>query len=154
MTTERSYSTCTARVAAVLGCVFVVASWHKIMDPPDFAKIVYNYRVVPPFLINLMAIYLPWLELLAGLALIFGVLQRGAALVVGGLALVFIAALSLNLWRGHPTICGCFDTYARGVSMTEAEKFAKMWREIGLDALFFVGALIAFFSAPRPDEAD
>lgn len=137
-----------------LGGAFIWASYHKIADPPDFAKIVYNYKIVPPQLINLAAIYLPWFELLAGIALVTGVCRRGAALGAGLLALIFIAALSFNLHRGHPTICGCFDTHAQGVLMTREEKFFKMKREIALDSLFAVLAGIVFFGARRPGEPE
>jgi len=135
-----------------LGGAFSYASYHKIVDPPDFAKIVYNYKLVPPYLINLAAIYMPWFELFAGLALITGVCRRGAALGAGLLALVFIAALSFNLYRGHPTICGCFNTHAQGLTMSREEKFFKMKREIALDGLFVVLAGVVYFGCRRPEE--
>lgn len=135
-----------------LGGAFIYSSYHKITDPPDFAKIVYNYKFVPPYLINLAAIYMPWFELIAGVALIVGTCRRGAALGLGLLAMIFIAALSFNLYRGHPTICGCFDTHAQGVLMTREEKFFKMKREIALDCLFVVLAGIVYVGFKRPDE--
>ncbi len=139
----------------VLGGAFVYASYHKILDPPDFAKIIYNYKLIPPQLINLAAIYLPWFELLAGVALIIGICRKGAALGVGLLAGFFILALTFNLYRGHPTICGCFDTHARGLAMTVGEKFWKMKREVALDFGFVALAAIVYFgSRLREEEAE
>ena len=128
-------------VAIALGVTFIWSSWHKIADPPDFAKVVFNYHLVPPGLINAVAILMPWFELVAGLALVTGILRRGAALGIALLCVLFIAALSYNLAIGHPTICGCFSTYAAGKSLTDAEKFFKMKTEIALDVGFLVMAL-------------
>ena len=33
-------------VRIVLGGILVYASWHKIADPPDFAKIIYNLSLI------------------------------------------------------------------------------------------------------------
>ncbi len=123
-------------VSVGLGALLLYASYHKITDPPDFAKLIYQYKLVPPQLINLLAIYLPWVEVLAGCALITGIGRRGGAFLASVLFVVFIAALSYNLYRGCPTLCGCFDTYREGQHLTDAEKFAKMrlsiLRDIGL----------------------
>jgi len=67
-------------VRIVLGGILVYASWHKIADPPDFAKIIYNYRLFPPASIHMLAVFVPWIELVAGLALISGIGLRGGSL--------------------------------------------------------------------------
>jgi uncharacterized membrane protein YphA (DoxX/SURF4 family) len=144
------------RIQLVLGGLLVIASWHKIADPPDFAKIVYNYRLLPAAMINITAIYMPWLELFTGAALFLGIWRRGASFIAGMLMLAFIAALSYNLARGCPTICGCFDTHAASQSLTDAEKFTKMRREIGLDVgllLLAAHVFIASFRAGKPLQA-
>ncbi|HEX3581263.1 MAG TPA: MauE/DoxX family redox-associated membrane protein, partial [Thermoanaerobaculia bacterium] len=53
----------TIRVQIALGIFFVIASLPKLGDPPSFAHMVYNYRIVPGALINLMALTMPWIEL-------------------------------------------------------------------------------------------
>ena len=45
-------------VRVVLGGILVYASWHKIADPPDFAKIIYNYRLFPESSIHLSLIHI------------------------------------------------------------------------------------------------
>ena len=37
----------TVRVQIALGAIFVVAALPKILDPPSFAHMIYNYRLVP-----------------------------------------------------------------------------------------------------------
>jgi uncharacterized membrane protein YphA (DoxX/SURF4 family) len=93
----------------ILGVTFVYASYNKILAPAVFAKIIYGYDLFPAVFINLIAIIVPFLELVAGLALITGFYPRSAALIVNAMLLVFITALSINLIRGHEFDCGCFS---------------------------------------------
>lgn len=92
----------------VLGVTFIYASYGKILAPATFANIIYGYDLFPAVLINPAAIILPFVELIAGLALVIGVYPRSAALIINALLLVFIVSLSINLIRGHEFDCGCF----------------------------------------------
>ena len=109
----------TVRVQIGLGAIFVVAAIPKIADPPSFAHMIYNYRLVPGFAVNALALVMPWVELLAGLALILGVWPRESAGLAGLLLLVFIAAIGFNLVRGHAVDCGCFDVHSAGKGRQE-----------------------------------
>lgn len=92
----------------ILGVVFIYASLEKIQNPAGFAQAIYNYRMVPEALINIMAIALPWLELVCGVLIIVGVFVRGSALLIGAMLAVFIVALSSAILRGLDISCGCF----------------------------------------------
>ena len=92
----------------ILGAVFIYASLEKIQNPAGFAQAIYNYRMVPEALINIMAIVLPWLELICGILIIVGVFVRGSALLIGAMLAVFIVALSSAILRGLDISCGCF----------------------------------------------
>jgi uncharacterized membrane protein YphA (DoxX/SURF4 family) len=92
-----------------LGVVFIWASWEKIADPAAFARVVQNYQILPPALVNPTALFLPWVEAVCGVCLITGVLARGSLLVFNGLMAVFTLALSWNALRGVDTDCGCFS---------------------------------------------
>ena len=122
------------RAEIALGALFVAAALPKVVDPPSFAHMVYNYRILPGGLVNLMALALPWCELLAGLGLVLGLVRRGSALLIAGFLLVFLAGISWNLVRGNPIDCGCFDV--RTANYTEAQRFAAMrwdlWRDAGM----------------------
>jgi len=99
----------TVRVQIALGAIFVAASIPKLIDPPSFAHMIYNYRIIPGALLNVMALGMPWLEMLCGLALILGIWRRSAASIIGAMLLAFIIALSINLSRDNAVNCGCFD---------------------------------------------
>jgi uncharacterized membrane protein YphA (DoxX/SURF4 family) len=108
-------------VAIVLGAVFVYASLDKIAHPAEFARIVYHYRIlgpsqsIGPWLPNLLAVTLPWIEIVAGVLLIAGLWRREAAGVVGVLLLVFIGAVSWALLHGIDIEhCGCFTVSGVG----------------------------------------
>lgn len=114
--------------------MFVAAAIPKILDPPAFAHMIYNYRLVPGGLINALALVMPWIELFAGLALVLGVWKREAALVAGALLLVFLVAIGWNLARGHAIDCGCFDVRSAGKSPEEqlADMRRVLLRDVGL----------------------
>ncbi len=91
-----------------LGGVFLFACWHKIIDPASFAVDVATYQILPLPLVNLTAIVLPWLELIAAAMLIAGFRTRAAALLIAGMMVVFIAAISIALSKDLAMSCGCF----------------------------------------------
>ncbi|SDT98134.1 MauE/DoxX family redox-associated membrane protein [Desulfobacula phenolica] len=96
-------------IKLVLGITFIVASYHKIEDPAGFAGIIYGYAVFPGAIINLLAIAIPFLELVAGFSLILGVYPRSALLIMNLLLSGFILIIGFNLLRGHQFDCGCFS---------------------------------------------
>jgi len=120
----------------VLGCVFIYASLDKIRHPDFFAEAVYNYQLLPEVAVNLVAIWLPWLELLSGVLLILGLWVRGSVLVLSGLLLVFLGALGINLARGLDIHCGCFTTQSAH-TMTVLDLFR--------DSLFLLLAFYLFW---------
>lgn len=129
----------TIRVQIALGAIFVVAALPKIADPPSFAHMIYNYRLVPGALVNALALVMPWVEILAGLALILGVWRREAAIVAGLLIVVFLAAIGWNLARGHAVDCGCFDVHAAGKSREEQLTDMRwvLLRDVGILLMVF-----------------
>jgi uncharacterized membrane protein YphA (DoxX/SURF4 family) len=94
----------------VLGCVFIYASLDKIIHPDFFAEAVYSYQLSPEVAVNLVAIWLPWLEFCCGVLLLLGLWVGGSILILNGLLLVFLTAMGINLARGLDIHCGCFTT--------------------------------------------
>jgi uncharacterized membrane protein YphA (DoxX/SURF4 family) len=119
-----------------LGLIMIYASFYKIIEPASFAKSIWYYHMVPGELINLMALVLPWLELVIGLALIVGFWYRGAVYWVNALLVVFIIALASSIARGLDIDCGCFKA---GQSAT-----GPAWQSLIFDivAMFFAVQLI------------
>jgi putative oxidoreductase len=95
-------------LALAVAATFVVASLDKIANPGDFAQSIYRYRLLPLALLHPFALALPWLELVAGLAVLWPSLRRGGALLAALMSLMFIGALGLALLRGLDINCGCF----------------------------------------------
>ena len=61
----------------ILGIIFIYASYDKILDPAGFSKAIHNYHVTPIAVENLAALIIPWLELIIGVFLIFGLFLEG-----------------------------------------------------------------------------
>ncbi|WP_320175424.1 MauE/DoxX family redox-associated membrane protein [Maridesulfovibrio sp.] len=100
----------------ILGIVFIVASLDKIVDPLAFAEIVKNYQILPEMMIGPVAFFLPWLEFVCGAMLVCGVFVDTVVAILVAMLLVFIAALSVNIFRGIDVACGCFSTDASTAS--------------------------------------
>lgn len=110
-----------------LGGIFIYAAWGKILDPYAFALSIATYQMLPTHVINLMAIALPWLELVAGVLLVVGTLTRPAVLLVNGMMVVFIYAIYSAVTRGLDLgSCGCFasEEAAAEISM------GTVWRDV------------------------
>lgn len=129
--------------------MFLVSAIPKIVDPPAFAHMIYNYRLVPGGFVNAMALVMPWVELFVGLTLILGVWKREAAILAGILLVVFMVAIGINLARGHAVDCGCFDLRSAGKSREQLLSEMKwvLIRDAGL--LLLVGHVIAATGPPR-----
>ena len=127
----------------ILGLTFIYASFHKILSPEEFAKIVYGYGLFPHVSINLIAIIIPFLKLVCGLALVIGFYPRSAAIIVNMMLLAFIAALTINIIRGHEFDCGCFSA-AQGADSGSSE--ATVLRDV---FYFLCGMLIILFEGNR-----
>ncbi len=127
----------TIRVQLALGAIFIVAAIPKIADPPSFAHMIYNYRIVPGPMVNIMALLMPWMEILAGLALVLGIWKRGTRALIGVLLVVFILAILINLARGNAIDCGCFNVSEAG--KTFEQRLSSMWwdvlRDLGMLAM-------------------
>ncbi len=141
----------TIRVQIALGAIFIIAALPKIADPPSFAHMIYNYRLVPSPLINISALVMPWVELLAGLALILGVWKAAARTVVGIMLAVFIVAISINLSRDNAIDCGCFNVADRGKTHEQRifDMKVDVFRDLGM--LLLVGQL--WYAGKREGEA-
>lgn len=114
----------TVRVQIALGLIFVAAALPKIVDPPGFAHMIYNYRLAPPVVLNSLALLLPWLELLCGVALILGIWRRTAAMLIGAMLVTFILAIGINLARDQAVNCGCFAV--QSVNKTHQQLIGEM----------------------------
>lgn len=130
-----------------LGVVFIWASWGKIEDPAAFARVVQNYQILPPPLVNPTAVILPWVEAVCGICLITGVLARGSVLLFNGLMAVFTLALIWNAWRGIDTDCGCFSV---ALQADRGRYLEYILRDV---AILGAGVWVLWYRLTRPTEA-
>jgi hypothetical protein len=95
-------------IDVLVGGVFIYAGAIKILDPVQFAYDIDNYKILPWTVGVALAFYLPWLELLAGVTLIFRRFYAGALSILLALIAIFIAATIAAKARGLDITCGCF----------------------------------------------
>lgn len=127
----------------VLAAAFLYAVPHKILNPADFARIIYGYQILPAEAVNAAAILMPWFELVTGLSLLLGVYPRTGALFADAMLLIFILAISFNLLRGLEFDCGCFSIGKAG-HVSDAK--ALLARDI---LLFAAGLPVMLFKGER-----
>ncbi len=119
-----------------IGLLFIVAGLAKIGDAAAFAKQVHNFRIAPVVLENLVAATLPWVELVAGVALLIGLRARAGAVISTSLLAVFTLAIIVAVARGLDIDCGCFGTSdGQGVGLT------KIVQNFGMLAVSIVATL-------------
>jgi uncharacterized membrane protein YphA (DoxX/SURF4 family) len=104
---RRRWAMSWARVA--FGIMFLAAAWPKFTDPEGFAMMVAQYQMLPSFTVNVFSLWLPALELVTGLVLIFSPWEREASVLLGFMMVMFIVALAQALMRNLGIACGCFD---------------------------------------------
>ena len=97
-------------IRLVLGFIFIFAAVTKVADPVGFSQSIYNYKLMPDFFINFLAVAIPWIELVAGILLVFGITVKENSVILSGLLVVFIIAVAISLARGLDIDCGCFGT--------------------------------------------
>lgn len=117
----------------VVGAFLLGAALAKVGDPAAFAVQVHNYRLAPVWSEHLLAVTLPWVELVAGLSLVLGVRGRAGAVVAVALMALFTLAVAQAWLRGLDFECGCFGT--ADASRIGAKKLAENLALTGVAAL-------------------
>jgi len=95
-------------LALAFGGLFIYAGLMKAWRPMIFLDDVRSFAILPDPYAALVALFLPWLEILAGLAVVTDVLRRGGLLLLNASLGVFLAAILLAWARGTDIRCGCF----------------------------------------------
>ncbi len=124
-------------IAILIGALFVYAGAVKVIDPVEFARDIDNYKMLPWRIGVWFALYLPWLEILCGLALITRVLYRGGLFIVTTLMLVFIVLSIAAKARGLDVSCGCFG---------HASKYLDFSWHLVLDVALLIGLCVLWKS--------
>lgn len=96
----------TARLIA--GGALILASMGKLQNPEGLMLSMKSFELVPELIIPFSAYLLPWLELIVGVSLVYGLATRASGLWATILYVVFTVALLSVLVRGMNVDCGCF----------------------------------------------
>jgi putative oxidoreductase len=123
-------------VEFIIGCLFIYAGVLKVLDPTQFAVDIDNYKTVPWFIGVRLAFYLPWLEILCGLALVTRWLYRGGLSILTTLTSIFIVAMVVAKARGLDITCGCFG---------HASKYLSFAGHLALDFAILAALLVLLF---------
>ncbi|MCD6385929.1 DoxX family membrane protein, partial [Candidatus Sumerlaeota bacterium] len=91
------YITLVARL--IVGIVLIYAALSKIPNAFYFSIQIENYRIVGRGIARMVAVTLPWIELITGLCLIAGWWLRPASFIANGLFLLFIVGIISALVR-------------------------------------------------------
>lgn len=113
-------------VTTGLGLVFAGSGAVKMYDPAKFLGAVYEYGIVAPPWGRAVAISLPAIELVCGVALLARFLVRGALAVVAGMLAVFVVAQAFVIARGMVVSCGCFGDGSETVGWLSLGRTAGM----------------------------
>ena len=126
-------------IRLLLGAVFLVASADKLGSPDTFADSIMNYRMMPREAALAVATILPWLEIVCGFGVMFGVRLRASSTLILLMLLLFTVAVTSAVIRNLDISCGCFtqDPAAHKVG------WMKILENIGLMA---GAAVVTWFS--------
>ncbi|MCK4658919.1 MAG: DoxX family membrane protein [Phycisphaerae bacterium] len=96
----------------VLGSLFVWMGIVKILNPVDFVKLMQQYALLPllpHYVLNIVAVVLPWIETLCGVALLLGIGIRGAGLVSAVMLVMFTPLILIRgleiYYQGGVSFC-------------------------------------------------
>jgi putative oxidoreductase len=93
----------------ILAAFFILSACGKLVDVERYSvDAVYNFGVLPMLLARPFGLIMPFIELLCGLGLLFGVLTRLSALGIGLMSIAFFIAKAIVLSQGRSIECGCF----------------------------------------------
>lgn len=111
------------------GGALLLAGWLKVTgNPLAFALSIESFKLVPTVFVPALTYYLPWFEVIVGLAIVLGVWARPGAVLAGLLYIGFILGLGSVLLRGMEVDCGCFA----GLFGTESVGWGTIGRNLVL----------------------
>ena len=159
----------------LLGLLMLWAAVSKLANPTEFLASLYAYQLpLPRLFLQVVAVILPWLELLCGLLLLANVWTESALTAVAGLLAVFVLATGQAWARGLDISCGCFNlkilgledhlslvkflesvsfAFFRNIALTVMAVFLLRRKIAGLTAAFEVPAAAGIPHAPAPPQS-
>ncbi|MFH0733673.1 MAG: MauE/DoxX family redox-associated membrane protein [bacterium] len=129
-----------------IGFIFIYSGIEKIATPAVFSDAILNYKILNLVLSNIVAITLPWFELLVGVLIMFNINVKENIVFILLLLLVFNVLISSAMIRGLNIDCGCFGS-SRGVKVG----LLKLAENFGL---LLVCCYLYYFSKDSKNKCD
>ncbi|MFL2988689.1 MAG: MauE/DoxX family redox-associated membrane protein [Candidatus Neomarinimicrobiota bacterium] len=120
--------------------IFIFASLDKIVNPANFAKDISNYEITPYWMNNLVALTLPWIELICGILIVVGlflfIYKKSNFIDIPNniiilMLLWFVFILSIAVYKGLDIDCGC------GISEDKTTPMQRLIEDIYLLLITF-----------------
>jgi len=127
----------TAGLRILLGFMFLLSGYFKILYPVSFSKIIIMYNIIPSDLAPYAAIIMSALELILGILLITGLKIKAASFISMILMLMFTVFITVNVIRGETFDCHCFELSRIGLNIDESIGITAIIRDLML-AMFFL----------------
>lgn len=92
----------------ILGFIYLYAGGSKILEPMLFKAVIQNYFAIPDTIALILAIVVPWIQILAALSLLLNwyVLYSSGLLLI--MSVFFFGLMIVNYGQILPFGCGCF----------------------------------------------
>lgn len=126
-------------IRVALAALFICSGVIKLFDPKAFAATISAYELVPEAFLPVVAIGLPLIETIAGLALVFD--RPWGLHLITGLLVLFVFVLGYGILGDLDVDCGCFGT-------EDLDKQAGL-REAFYRDLVLIGVVIPYLYLSR-----
>jgi hypothetical protein len=126
----------------LVAAMIILAAIPKFHDVVKYSvTTLHNYYIFTPGMYQFLGHLAPWLELLVGLGLLFGVLTRLSAFGWGALSIVYFSVKFVIIYTQHRIVpCGCFPGILAKMVVTQS---------IWIDVVTIPMCVIIMFSKNR-----
>ena len=124
---KQIYSRINNILMLIVGVIFFASGCSKIYRPFDFIASVYNYELLSPNVGVLVALILPWFEIICGVSLILNIAREGVLLGLCLIGFVFVYAQSYALIMNLKISCGCMIGFGEDNSISYSTLFRAIF---------------------------
>jgi len=135
----------------LLAVVFLWAGLAKAIAPYEFLAALVSIPFFPFTYAAPVAVILPYLEIVTGLALLAPVTRRAGALMATALSLAFMTMYLLSATHGMTIDCGCFGP---GSQVSTAQGIGRSLLLLALAISVYVNRPSACLPAQRLERSD
>lgn len=135
-------------VRLIVGVVFIVAGVLKLLDVAAFSETIRNFNLVPYSMANFVALFLPILEVMAGVGLVLDL--KGSLSAILAMLLAFVAILWFGIVQDLNIDCGCFSPEEQVQKNSLAQAFYRDLVLMGMVGYLFFWRRIQQAEKVRP----